>query len=78
MYFYKLAVLKTNRNKGVGKLLINQVEAVAKRKGIVKILLECMQEKELPEYYKKFGYRIDKVKRHQGHHDVYMSKKIEI
>ena len=78
LYFYKLAVLKTHRNKGIGALLVNQIEVVAKRKGLTKILLDCMQEKKLSEYYKKFGYKIDKVKRHQDHHDVYMSKKIKI
>lgn len=78
LYFYKLAVLKTHRNKGIGTSLIKQTEVAAKRKGITKILLDCMQEKKLVEYYKKFGYKIDKVKRHQDHHDVYMSKKIKI
>ena len=78
LYFYKLAVLKTHRNKGVGALLINQIEAVAKKKGITEIELDCAQEKNLPEYYKKFGYKINKVKQHQDHHDVYMSKRIKI
>ena len=78
LYFYKLAVLKTHRNKGIGALLIKQIEVVAKRKGLTKILLDCMQEKKLPEYYKKFGYKIDKIKQHQDHHDVCMSKKIKI
>jgi len=78
LYFYKLAVLKTHRNKGIGALLIKQIEVVAKRRGLTKILLDCMQEKKLPEYYKKFGYKIDKIKQHQDHHDVCMSKKIKI
>ena len=78
LYFYKLAVLKTHRNKSIGTSLIKQVEVIAKKKGIAKIKLDCAQEKKIPEYYKKFGYKIDKVKQHQNHHDVYMSKKIEI
>jgi len=78
LYFYKLAVLKTHRNKSIGALLVNQVEAVAQKKGLTKILLDCMQEKKLAEYYKKFGYKIDKIKQHQDHYDVYMSKKIKI
>ncbi len=77
LYIYKLAVLKTYRNKRIGESLIKQVEAVAKKKGFTKILLDCAQEKKLPEYYKKLGYKIDMVKKHQDHHDVYMSKKIK-
>lgn len=77
LYFYKLAVLKTHRNKGIGVLLVSQIEAIANKKGLTKILLDCMQEKKLPEYYKKLGYKIDKVKQHQDHYDVYMSKKIK-
>ena len=78
LYFYKLAVLKTHRNKGIGTSLIKQVEVIAKKKGIAKIRLDCAQEKKISEYYKQFGYKIDKVKQHQNHHDVYMSKKIKI
>lgn len=76
LYIYKLAVLKTYRNKRIGESLIKQVEATAEKKGFTKILLDCAQEKKLPEYYKKLGYKIDKVKKHQDHYDVYMSKKI--
>jgi len=72
-----LAVLKTYRNNSIGESLIKQAEAVARKKGITKILLDCAQEKKLPEYYKKLGYKIDIVKKHQDHHDVYMSKKIK-
>jgi len=77
LYIYKLAVLKTYRNNSIGESLIKQAEAVARKKGITKILLDCAQEKKLPEYYKKLGYKIDIVKKHQDHHDVYMSKKIK-
>ena len=45
LYFYKLAVLKTYRNKSVGSMLIKEVEKVAERKGRTKILLDCAREK---------------------------------
>ncbi len=76
LYLYKLAVLKSYRKLGIGESLIKRVGAVAKKKGLTKILLDCAQEKKLPDYYKKFGFKIDKIKKHQDHHDVYMSKKI--
>ena len=77
LYFYKLAVLKIYRNKGIGSSLINKIEIIAKKKNYDKILLDCAQEKKLSEYYKKFGYKIDKIKKHLDHHDVYMSKQIK-
>ncbi len=77
LYFYKLAVLKTYRNKKIGALLLNKIEVEAEKKGVAKILLDCAQEKKLSEYYKKFGYKIDKIKKHHDHHDVFMSKKIK-
>lgn len=76
LYFYKLAVLKTHRNKGIGALLIDEIENIAKKKKYNKILLDCAREKKLHDYYKKFGFQIDEIKKHLDHHDVYMSKKI--
>ena len=76
LYFYKLAVLKTYRNKNIGSLLISEIKKVAKKKGCDKILLDCAQEKKIDVYYKKFGFKIDEIKKHQDHHDVYMSKAI--
>lgn len=77
LYFYKLAVLKTYRNLSIGSLLIGELEKIAVKKGCAKILLDCAQEKKLDDYYKKFGFKIDKVEPHLDHHDVYMSKKIK-
>lgn len=76
LYFYKLAILKTFRNKGISAALINELEKTAKKKGCDKILLDCAKEKKLPDYYKKFGFKIDKIKKHLDHHDVFMSKKV--
>jgi len=77
LYFYKLAVLKTYRKLGIGSLLIGELEKVAIKKSCAKILLDCAQEKKLDDYYKKFGFKIDKIEPHLDHHDVYMSKKIK-
>jgi len=76
LYFYKLAVLKTYRNLGIGSSLVLELEKIALKNGYVKIFLDCAQEKKLTNYYKKFGYKIDKIKKHLDHHDVYMSKKL--
>jgi predicted N-acetyltransferase YhbS len=76
LYLYKLAVLKTYRKGGVGAALVRETEKAARKKKCKKILLDCAREKKLPAYYKKFGFRIDKVKKHLDHYDVYMSKRI--
>ncbi|HAL50238.1 MAG: GCN5-related N-acetyltransferase [Candidatus Uhrbacteria bacterium GW2011_GWD2_41_121] len=78
LYFYKLAVLKTHRSRGIGSKLVNEIEKVAEKKGCAKVLLDCAREKKLPDYYKKLGYEINLVKKHLDHHDVYMSKRIKI
>lgn len=77
LYFYKLAVLKTHRRVGIGSMLIRELEKVAIKKNCAKILLDCAQEKKLDDFYKKFGFKIDKIEPHLDHHDVYMSKKIK-
>ena len=76
LYFFKLAVLKSYRKCGIGFLLINEIEKIAKKKGCKKVLLDCAQEKRLDEYYKKFGFSINKVEKKINHHAVYMSKSI--
>lgn len=76
LYLYKLAVLKTYRRLGIGSLLINKLEKIARKKGCKKILLDCAKEKGLVEFYEKFGFQVDKVKKHQDHHDVFMSKAV--
>jgi predicted N-acetyltransferase YhbS len=76
LYLYKLAVLKTFRNRGVGSALVKKVEEAAKRAGCGKVLLDCAREKKLPGYYKRMGYETDGIKKHLDHHDVFMSKRI--
>lgn len=76
LYFFKLAVLKTYRGFGAGSLLIDKIEKIASKKGCTKLMLDCAQEKKLDGYYKKFGFKVDKIEEKIKHHVVYMSKKI--
>lgn len=76
LYFFRLAVLKAYRKQHVGSLLVKKVEGIAKRKKCGKILLDCVKEKKLDEYYKKFGFKIDTVRKSHDYHEVFMSKKI--
>lgn len=74
LYFYRLAVLKEYRQKGCAALLIEGIEKIARERKCKKTLLDCMQEKKLVPYYEKFGFVVDKIKKHQDHYDVFMSK----
>jgi len=55
---------------------MNKVEELVEEEGYKKIVLECMQEKNLPHYYQKLGYKKYKTLKHMGHHDVYMVKEL--
>lgn len=74
LYFSMLAVLKEYRNQGVGSKLVETVEEFAKAKKCGYVVLDCLKEKKLDEYYEKRGYKINDTKEHNGHHEVYMSK----
>lgn len=76
LYFFKLAVLKAYRKQHIGTLLVKKIESIAKRKKCGKIQLDCVKEKKLDGYYKKFGFKIDTIRKHHDYHEVYMSKKI--
>ena len=76
LYFFKLAVLKTYRNAGIGSLLISELEKIAKKKGVQKMSLDCAKEKKLDRYYIKFGFKIEKVEDKNRHRLVHMSKKV--
>jgi len=73
---FRLGVLKSFRNKGVAPALIKRTESEGKKKNCKKITLMCIKEKGLVSYYKKIGFRVDKIKKHRDHHDVFMSKSI--
>lgn len=76
VWLFKLAVLPEYRKHGVAPKLMQRVEEIARDAGRSRINLEAMQEKGLPDYYKKFGFVVDSVKENHGHHDVMMSKSI--
>src|SRR5680860_741544 len=77
LYLYQLAVLKTFRCLGVGKALIERVELSAKKQGCIKVLLDCSKEKHLDEYYKKLGYNIYNIIKHEKYTAIHMFKKIK-
>ncbi len=72
----RLVVLKRYRKNGIAYKLIQEIEKIARRKRYEKITLDCMLEKNLPPYYERIGFKIDKIKKHGDHHDVFMSKRI--
>jgi len=76
VYLHQLAVLKTYRKRGIGTALIYAVENEAKKKGCTRVILDCMQEKELPAYYESLGYHIDRIEEKINHHAVWMSKEL--
>ena len=76
LYIFQLAVLKTYRGNGIGTQLLKETEKIAKEMKLKMVVLDCMQEKHLPEYYETLGYKIDEVKKQKDYHMVYMSKVI--
>ena len=76
IYLFKLAVPEKFRRQGIGQSLVETVVGEAREKGSKKITLDCMEEKGLPAYYEKLEFKIDEIKEHHDHHDVYMSKNI--
>ncbi len=73
-YLFKIAVLKEFRNIGVATKLLAAAEEEAKKFNCKKIKLDCAQEKFLPRFYEKNGYKVDEIREHGNHHDVCMSK----
>ncbi|MFH0846091.1 MAG: GNAT family N-acetyltransferase [Patescibacteria group bacterium] len=74
IYFSKLVVLKSFRNKGVATALINELENIARKQKIKIISLDIMEEKLLLPFYKKFGFEIIKKIKYERHHEIYMEK----
>ncbi len=50
----RICVLSTHRNKGAGKLIMNQIEEVAKQLGVSKVKLNAQIHAE--PFYKSIGY----------------------
>ena len=76
IYSFRLAVLKSYRHMGIGSKLIKRVEKITKKLGYKKVKLDCILEKGLFPYYKKFGYRVFNIKKHENHYDDFMYKKV--
>lgn len=53
---YSVIVLPEQRGKGIGSLLITEVEVIAKVLGKKKVSLEC--KKDLLPFYTKLGYKV--------------------
>ena len=57
MYIPELIVLEKFQNQGIGKLLIDSCEKLAKEKNCFRIRLESgMQRENAHEFYKKLGF----------------------
>ncbi|MFA4871559.1 MAG: GNAT family N-acetyltransferase [Patescibacteria group bacterium] len=76
IYLFRLAVLKFYRYMGIGSKLVKRVEKITKKLGYKKIKLDCVLEKGLFPYYKKLGYRVYNIKKHDDHYDVFMYKRV--
>lgn len=74
LYFSHLAVLEDYRNQGIGSRLVNVIEEFGKTKKLKYVALDCLKEKRLDEYYEKIGYKMDKIRKDKGRHEVFMSK----
>jgi GNAT superfamily N-acetyltransferase len=74
LYFYRLAVLKRWRCRGIGSALVAAAEEVAKAKGCRSVSLFCLIEKKLPIFYAKIGYRRFKRAKFGRFHGVFMKK----
>lgn len=56
---HDLAVLPEARGKGIGKKLLEAVEAKARELGCVKLTLEVLEENPAKRLYERFGFQVD-------------------
>ncbi|MEZ5305928.1 MAG: GNAT family N-acetyltransferase [Pyrinomonadaceae bacterium] len=67
-YFDRLAVMPDCRRRGIGKLLIEEVESRASAKGIRKMSLSVRIELENQQaLYRSLGYEIESYESHEGY-----------
>ncbi len=59
-----LIVIEKYRGKGVGTKLLKQVEDYHRNKGFRNINL-CTYEFQAPEFYKKFGFKIEFIRKNE-------------
>lgn len=74
LYFYRLAVLKRWRCRGIGSALVAAVEGVARAKCCRSASLFCLISKRLPPFYAKMGYKTVKKAKMGGLKGVFMVK----
>jgi GNAT superfamily N-acetyltransferase len=59
LYFGPFAVAKASQGKGVGKILLNEVERIAKERGLTEIMIKVVNHRtDLIPWYKSLGYKI--------------------
>lgn len=75
LYFYRLAVLKRWRCRGIGSALVAAVEKVAIARGCQRVSLSCLIEKRLPSFYAKLGYQQSKRANFGRFKGVFMVKR---
>lgn len=77
IYLSELVISKNNRGKGIAKMLVENVESIGKENNAAKTTLECTKENLLPQFYKRLGFKVDKIEKRHDWHKVYMSKKVK-
>ena len=76
LYFYRLAVLKRWRCRGIGSALIASAECKAEEAGCRQVSLFCLMAKKLPAFYAKMGYKTVKKAKMGRFHGVFMKKAV--
>lgn len=56
IHLFRLGTVPSHRNRGVGRQLIECVEAYARGAGIMRVTLNCLVERGLLPYYFHVGY----------------------
>ena len=81
VYFSRLSVLPHFRNRGVARVLIEDVESLARANGAPGVRLGVrLQLEHLIVRYERLGYRITKLLTHDGYDEatyVYMEKVLD-
>lgn len=82
LYFSRLSVLPAIRNRGIGRALIDYVEARAREHGFAGVRLGVrVQLPHMRARYERLGYRITEYRTHEGYEKptyVFMEKDFEI
>ncbi|HEX6031974.1 MAG TPA: GNAT family N-acetyltransferase [Tepidiformaceae bacterium] len=68
LYFGLAAVRRTQQNSGLGRLLVERAESIARERGARRVVLTTLREFGLPAYYERMGYRLVGVDEHPAGH----------